>query len=252
MIYYQDNLVTLHLGRCEDVLPTLQDVNLIVTSPPYNQTDRIDRGRGRSARWHRMGSQQDWYPDDMDYQAYMAWQIEVLELCADVLKPDGSVMYNHKQDHIKRRVHHPLDWIRRVEKLALVEEIVWSRPGGMALNAGLFVPSHEMLYWLCRVDSKPRWPARHAMLWGSVWSMQWDREMPGHPCAFPRELPKRCIEALTEPGDLVVDIFGGAGTTARAAKDLGRRCVSIEIEERFCEMAAGRLQQEVMHLELVP
>jgi site-specific DNA-methyltransferase (adenine-specific) len=67
-----------------------------------------------------------------------------------------------------------------------------------------------------------------------------------HPAVFPIGLPARCIRLSTWPGETVLDPFMGSGTTLRAAKDLGRKAVGFELNERFCEQAARRLSQEVL------
>jgi site-specific DNA-methyltransferase (adenine-specific) len=67
-----------------------------------------------------------------------------------------------------------------------------------------------------------------------------------HPTQKPIALMRWCIGRTTSP--LVIDPFAGSGTTLRAAKDLGRRAIGIEIEERYCEIAARRCSQEVLGL----
>lgn len=62
----------------------------------------------------------------------------------------------------------------------------------------------------------------------------------------PLALMRRLVEAEAAPGELVLDPFMGSGTTLRAAKDLGRRAIGIELEERHCETAARRLSQQVL------
>jgi site-specific DNA-methyltransferase (adenine-specific) len=69
-----------------------------------------------------------------------------------------------------------------------------------------------------------------------------------HPAQKPIELIAYLIRTYTNPGDLVLDSTTGSGTTLEAAKRLGRRAIGIEIEERYCDIAARRLQQEVMAL----
>jgi site-specific DNA-methyltransferase (adenine-specific) len=67
----------------------------------------------------------------------------------------------------------------------------------------------------------------------------------GHPSQKPIKLIKRILKRLAPVEAFILDPFMGSGTTLRAAKDLGRKAIGIEIEEKYCEIAAGRLSQEV-------
>jgi site-specific DNA-methyltransferase (adenine-specific) len=70
-----------------------------------------------------------------------------------------------------------------------------------------------------------------------------------HPAVFPKQLAKDHIISWSNPGDLVLDPFLGSGTTARACKDLGRKCIGIEISQKYCDIAIRRLAQEVFNFE---
>jgi len=73
-------------------------------------------------------------------------------------------------------------------------------------------------------------------------------ERNGHPCPKPVEWMRWLVQRAMDESDVVLDPFAGSGTTLRAAKDLGRHAIGIEIEERYCQIAAERCAQEVLDL----
>lgn len=69
-----------------------------------------------------------------------------------------------------------------------------------------------------------------------------------HPCPRHYKHMTYLVRWWSDPGETVLDPFCGSGTTLRAAKDMGRFAVGIEIEERYCEIAARRMEQETLGL----
>lgn len=125
-------------------------------------------------------------------------------------------------------------------------------------------PSESWLIWLKRpagFDNDPRSYSPVEMAWSDyggkprTWTHVWDggkragdasnREF-SHPAQKPLEVMRWAISLAPSNRGVVVDPFMGSGTTLRAAKDLGFRAIGIEIEERYCEIAARRMGQEVL------
>ena len=67
-----------------------------------------------------------------------------------------------------------------------------------------------------------------------------------HPAAKPEPLIRQFIEMSSTPAGVILDPFMGSGTTLRAAKDLGRKAIGIELDEKYCEIAAKRMAQGVL------
>lgn len=247
--YYDHGGITIYHGDCREVLPSLAGIQCTVSSPPYNTLGaRLPvTGTGKKGRaiqgWldkvHTHG-----YADDMTEDEYVAWQADVFGLVSHATSDDGSLFYNHKIRHRDGVPHHPLDLVRAFVGWHFRQEVIWERSGSIQFNARMFAPNDERIYWLVKDATNFTWNQHMASML-TVWKMH----QPGHethPCPFPSMLATRCIEATTSDGDIVLDPFMGSGTTLRAAKDLGRKAIGIELEERYCEIAANRLRQEVL------
>jgi site-specific DNA-methyltransferase (adenine-specific) len=249
--YYEDDLVTLFHGNDLDVMQYLDGVDTVVTSPPYNQLgSRVPKagsglmaGNGWLAEVNKNG-----YADDRSENEYAAWQTDLAAGLATVVRPGGSLFYNHKVRYRHSRPLHPIDLVRSWPDWQLRQEIVWDRRKSIVLNARMFPPSDERIYWLVKPGADYTWNQADGVRHMSVWQMSTPTDVTGHPCPFPEQLVSRCILATTNPGDLVLDPYVGSGTTLRVAKTLGRRAVGIESREDYCEIAVRRLSQEVLDL----
>lgn len=80
---------------------------------------------------------------------------------------------------------------------------------------------------------------------------QADAMASGHPCPKPMRWMTWLVGLASLPGETVLDPFSGSGTTLMAAKSLGRKAIGIEIEERYCEIAAKRCSQETLGLSFL-
>jgi len=240
--YYQDPSCTIYNCDWREIIPEFKDksFDLTVTSPPYNLYKKWWSG-GKKKIFQRYEDKFNykWYDDELPEDEYQKIQKELVTNC---LRVSHLVGYNHKVRYAFKRAgrsFHPMEWLMGYP---LWCEVIWDRGGGTAINCRRPVMSDERIYFL----GKPNyWKNNH---YTTVWKIFPAAAGFPHPCPFPEELPRRCIEIFSGPGTLILDPYMGAGTTLRAAKDLGRRCIGIEREERYCEIAAMRLKQEVLDL----
>lgn len=128
------------------------------------------------------------------------------------------------------------------------QRLIWDKQDGSGAGMGdldaIFGNSDEEIYLL---GSWPRGErTRRPNIIRTSSGMAYLATSVGHPTPKPVDLMERLIAAA--PAGMIADPFAGSGSTLLAAKNLGRRAIGIELEERYCEIAAERLRQEVLDL----
>ena len=233
------------LGDCRAILPTLSNVDIVVTSPPYNQMTgllrppsgswaRKDFGRAFVDKW-----QADGYTDDLPEADYQTQQNELFSMMRSTMNPTGSLFYNHQVRWRDGNCIHPVDWFKPAG-WRLRTEIVWDRCGGMMFNARMFCRFDERILWF---TASNHWTWNQSSVGdGTVWRIAREQNKE-HPVEFPIEIPIRCIRAVSNPDDTVLDPFMGSGTTGVACVNLGRQFIGIEIEPRYFDIACRRIEE---------
>lgn len=220
---------------CLEGLRALPDecVDIVVTSPPYNMNQHNYGGRTTRQKWINAALADGYedYDDKMSHEAYAKWQHEVLLELVRVVKDDGVVFYNHKWRILENTL---MDRRDIVYDVPLRQIIIWQRCGGICFRPTFFLPTYEVIYMI----AKPKFKlVPGANKQGDVWKIPQERNNP-HPAPFPLELAERLIASA--PGQFVLDPFMGSGTTALAAKRLGRHWLGFERCEKFVKMANDR------------
>ncbi len=239
-IYKEDCLVT--LSKMED-----NSVDLIITSPPYNKNAHAT-DKGSNDKWKSLRGRQipyDEYSDNMPQEEYEEWQRNVIRECLRVLKPTGSLFYNHK-DILVNGLIIPPKW---VYDFPLHQQIIWNRGSSLANDPHYFQPITEYVYWIVKDSQQFYFNKSAAFFRQSVWNINFEINTE-HPAPFPQKLVGNIILTCSKENDLVYDPYMGSGTTALMAVLNKRNYIGSEISENYIALAEKRLRTETCHLTL--
>jgi DNA modification methylase len=217
--YYEQDGIVIYHGDCRDILPSLPKVDLVLTDPPYGLKQKAYRvaSRGKLAKTTDYGDF-DWdvlVPADLIQAAVKAGRWQVIF---------GGNYYGLNSNTC---------WF------------IWDKDNGNSDFA----------------DCEMAWTNLPGSLRRVLWRWNGMLQEPGSPKeqrVHPTQKPiavmawaiAKAEDKTHEEMATVLDPFLGSGTTAVAAKKLGRKCIGIEIEEKYCEIAVKRLAQSVMALEI--
>ena len=239
--YYDDgNGIVIYLGDCVEVVRQLQpgSVSSIITDPPFSSGARMDAGktvRGgmqRGAKWDT-----EWFShDNMATHGFLyLMRLLGVELLR-VVDRGGSGHF-----FIDWRMYPNLYGALEASGWLVKNLVVWDK-GHFGMGA-TYRNQHELIIY---AEKQGETTFNDRGIGNVITASRATGAL--HPTEKPVELIATLIGVVTNEGDTILDPFMGSGTTLRAAKDLGRKCIGIEIEEKYCEIAAKRLQQEVLPL----
>jgi len=219
MIYYQDDKITIYHGDCLDIMPNIGKFDLLLTDPPYGINLGKTKGTGGS---HGMvfdayESYDDTYENFVD--EIVPRLNRAIEICDRGIVWTGPHIHEQRKPNCIGGVYCPAGAGRHGWGFKTFLPVLLYG-NGPEIHKGAPYPT------VIKSGSKP--------------------EQNGHPCPKPLEWIKWCVNLGSREGGTIIDPFAGSGTTGRAAKDLGRKCILIEREERYCEIAAKRMAQEVL------
>jgi site-specific DNA-methyltransferase (adenine-specific) len=225
--YYEDEAVTIYHGDCKAILPQLPDksVDLVLTDPPYDIPTKscgFDGGRRFLTRLHQES-------------LTSSFDIGLLDLLANKLKILNIVCFCNKAQF---RLY--VNWIESHGYSFM--PISWHKTGAIPFKHH-YTPDTEYAFHIWQ-----NLPIRWASYKKSWFITPINHTGFDHPTVKPESMVSRLLLNTTDQGQLILDPFLGSGTTAFCAKKLGRRCIGIEIEEKYCEMAAKRCSQGVLDL----
>jgi DNA modification methylase len=234
--YHHDESVTLYWGDCLDVLPLLEPVDHVISDPPYfrdvyvrmkgNNTVTIDEAY-KGASFGKMAAGAIGHIDEM-VAPLAAWMAVNVRRWALVFSD---------QENCWRWRAALVDAGMRYARTGM-----WVKPDPMPQMTG---DRPGQGYEPCTIVH-----AKGQMRWNGggrpgVWTYNTAKGdgRPDHPCPKPLPLMSELVGLFTDEGETILDPFAGSGTTGVAAKLNGRKCILIEREEKYCEIAAKRLEQ---------
>jgi len=218
-----------------------ESIDIIITSPPYNlmNTTSNSMKSGTSMKWKNNEIQKgyDLHKDNLPRADYVRWIRDNLTEMFRLLKPNGAIFFNHKF-----RVQGGLmeGHTKMLEGFNIRQMIIWQRAGGFNFNQTYFLPTYEVIYMMPKTaKGKDAFRLKKgANKIGDIWKINQVRNNT-HPAPFPVELVSTILQSC-EKG-IVLDPFGGSGTTAIAAIDEGWDYILIDNSEEYCEMANNRI-----------
>ena len=226
-----------------------QSIELVITDPPFN-----------------IGKKYNSYTDSRTKSDYLQWCVDWLFEIGRVLKPGGALyLFNYPENNVELKK--VLDGIMTFKRWC-----TWHYPTNTGMSPTNYTrsqysilfyvkggkiprvfnkddiaepyknPTDKRIKALIAAGKKGRTPY-DVFIFNQVKNVSKDKT--DHPCQIPVDLLQIFVKASSNPGDWILDPFGGSFSTAVAAKRWGRNSINIEIDSHYCEIGRERLNKTI-------
>lgn len=239
--YFADERTTIYNAEAFTILHELHGIDAVVTDPPYSsggafRGDRTKQVTEKYVQTSTTAYRADFAGDNRDQRSYLAWSTLWLNAARSACRTGALLVCftDWRQLPITTDAVQAAGWTWR-------GVAVWSKGYGRPNPAG-FSSASEFVIWGTNgpADVAVTKPA-------GVFECPTVAGERDHIAQKPEEVMRWLVSA-TQPSGVILDPFMGSGTTLRAALDLGRYAVGIDVDERYCKIAADRLAQGVLDL----
>lgn len=243
-----NNLILFQGNSLEENLFDKEFIDLIVTSPPYN-----------------VGIDYNSNDDELSYEHYLDFSAKWMSNCFKWSKTQARFILNIPLDKNKggqKSVGADLTRIAQKVGWKYHSTIIWNEGNisrrtawgsWLSASAPYVIAPVELIVVLYKDDWKKTQGSKISditkeefMEWtNGIWTFNGEsKKKIGHPAPFPRELPRRAIKLFSFVHDVVFDPFAGSGTTLIEAQNNGRIGIGVELDEKYCKIAANRILHE--------
>lgn len=222
--YYQDDYCTIYHGDSRFIIPQLP-LHTVISDPPYN-----------------IGYHYEGYNDNLNEEDYYkSLRLTLGTRCVVIHYIESLFKLSWTLEDIPEKV---VSWVYNSNTARQWRGVAWFgvKPNFKEDSQPYKNPKDKRIAQIIAEGKS----ARLYDWWQFNQVKNVSSEKTEHPCQIPIDLMTRVVKIT--PADLIVDPYLGSGTTLVACKNLKRQAVGIEIEERYCEIAAKRLSQEILPL----
>lgn len=221
-------------GNCVEEMRKLEDnsIDLVITSPPYEDVS----GAGYGAKTK----------DILFLKLYSEFMDDVFKELYRIIKPTGQIFFNikHKTHNKQLSTVHWLEFLETFKKFKLKSYIIWKYAGSFDSTKARFHLDYEIIYHLSKGDDiYLNYNCGIKDPLSSIWYVPHNIKKSDrvHPTQMPNALVERILKIASKEGDLVLDCFGGSGTTGIMADKFGLDSIIIEINPLNIEITEKRI-----------